>query len=235
MKIFPKFLVLFLAASPFTFAQIRTGLIPSLIENRTLTTQGIGQVTVVPDIVRLTVNVNTEDPNATAAWEANQAQSQRVFDALSAAGVADEDVKTTNLNINRTRDRLPNGDYTPYRYVVWNGLSVVVRDFGNLGDLLGTITGIDANISFHLNLDVSDRGAPFAEALKAAVIDARNKAEIMAAAEGFTLGEVQSIHSSNSGVPVPNGGGAESFSFDAGVAPGQTQVSTTVQVVYSIQ
>ena len=70
--------------------------------------------------------------------------------------------------------------------------------------------------------DISDKTIPLAEARRAAVEDARLKAEELALAAGVTLGDVQSINESG-GDPVPVFEGSKYPSEDRGcvcVQPG---------------
>jgi len=74
---------------------------------RTLGVNGQGQVIAAPDIAYISIGVHSEDANAAAAVAANNAQAQKVMDALKGMGVEDKDLQTTNFSI------YPQDQYSP--------------------------------------------------------------------------------------------------------------------------
>jgi len=58
-----------------------------------------GEVSRIPDIVRIEAGVNTEAPNAAEAMRQNQARMERVRAALTRAGIADRDTQTSSFQL----------------------------------------------------------------------------------------------------------------------------------------
>src|SRR5512135_3235024 len=66
---------------------------------RTINVTGSGQVNIAPDIAYITLGVHTEGASAADAVTENNAAAQKLIDTLKAAGVAAEDIRTTNFSI----------------------------------------------------------------------------------------------------------------------------------------
>jgi len=203
------------------------------LDIRTVTVVGTAQTAVIPDLVKLTLSQTSQNSDASQAWALNNTNSVNLLKTLEDAGIAAEDVQTTKLSLYRNRDYLGNSQYSDWYYQVTHSLSVTVRQMDGLGNLLNNITAMDSEISINLSLDVSNKSDAYAQSLTSAVNDARAKAEIIAQAEGLTLGEAISISAAHSNVSVDTTTQTE----DAyrSIAPGQDQIGTSVRVVYAIQ
>src|SRR5512134_3949607 len=76
---------------------------------RTLNVNGVGQAYLSPDIAYIYVGVHTEGASASEAVEENKAQTTAVIEALKDAGVADQDIRTTNFSIWPSQQYSPEG------------------------------------------------------------------------------------------------------------------------------
>lgn len=206
---------------------------------RTLSINGHGEVSLTPDIAYIYVGVHTEHEAASEAVAENNEQAQSVMDALSAAGIAAEDISTINFSLWYSQNYDFEGKPTDAKYVVDNTVYVTVRDLEKLGEILDTAIGAGANSVNGISFDVSDKEAALADAREKAVADARAQAEELAGLTGVELGEIQSINMYG-GVPTPYYGGArevaqEAASFAVPISPGQFVVSVDVSLVFEIQ
>jgi uncharacterized protein YggE len=207
---------------------------------RRLSVTGSGMVMMEPDVAYISIGVHTDLPTASAAVSSNNAQTQKVMDAIQRFGVAAKDIRTTNFSI------YPNVQYDPQTnqkvrttYVVDNSVNVTVRDLSKLGDMLDEAVSAGANSVNSIQFDVADKSAALKQARDAAVKDARTQAEELAAAAGVSLGNVQSVDFYNS-VPTPvvsglgkgGGGGAEAA---VPIQSGQLTLTVTVNLTYSIK
>src|SRR5512138_3138681 len=66
---------------------------------RTLSVTGTGQASLVPDIAYIYLGVHTEKPTASEAMSENNAQTQKMIDALTSFGIDKKDIRTTNFSI----------------------------------------------------------------------------------------------------------------------------------------
>jgi uncharacterized protein YggE len=208
---------------------------------RTLSINGHGEVNLTPDIAYIYVGVHTEHEDAGTAVADNNDQAQTVIDALRDAGIAAEDISTSNFSLWYSQNYDFEGRPTDAKYVVDNSVFITVRDLEKLGDLLDTAIGAGANSVNGISFDVSDKEAALAEARELAVADARTQAEELAGLAEVELGEIQSV-SMYGGYPTPyygsRGGGdyaVEEAALSVPISPGQFVVSVDVSIVFEIQ
>lgn len=207
---------------------------------RTLNVNGVGQAYLSPDIAYIYVGVHTEGASASGAVEENKTQTTSVIEALKDAGVADQDIRTTNFSIWPSQQYSPEGTVTGTVYMVDNSVYVVVRDLEGLGDLLDSAINAGANSINSVQFDVADKAEALKEARAKAVEDAKRQATELAEAAGISLGELQGIEFYDAS-PYPmfegkgGGGGAVAEAAAVPIQPGQLTISATVRLTYAIQ
>jgi len=202
---------------------------------------GSGQVFLNPDIAYIYIGVHTEMDTAAEAVTANNAQTQTVIDALKEAGIADNDIRTTNFSIWTNQQYSPDGRQTGVRYAVANTVFITVRKLENLGDLLDSAVSAGANSINSIQFDVADKTEALKKARAEAVKDAEVQAKELAEAAGVNLGEIQAISFYDS-APVPyldtfgkGGGGAAEAAATVPIQPGQLTLTVTVSMSYEIK
>ncbi|MBW2542354.1 MAG: SIMPL domain-containing protein, partial [Deltaproteobacteria bacterium] len=127
-------------------------------------------------------------------------------------------------------------------YAVSNRVSVKVRDLDTVSDVLDDAAeaGGDAARVSGISFAVDEPEQYESEARKAAVEDARKRAEELAALAGVKLGEVRSIAESGVSVPFAERGYRGVMLESAAaprtpISPGETEISLSVSVVYEIE
>ncbi|MFN2197586.1 MAG: SIMPL domain-containing protein [Anaerolineales bacterium] len=215
---------------------------PTSVESapmRTISVNGTGTVNLDPDMATINIGVHTENSDAQQAVADNNAQAQEVMDVLKNAGIAERDISTSNFSIYPRQDYDKDGNVISTTYVVDNSVQVKVRDLSTIGSVLDAVVSAGANSINGIQFSVEDSSAAYNDALEAAVMSARSRAEVLAEAAGVELGEVQSISSSVSGGPTPVYQdvrmSAESAAAAVPISPGQTQITVDVSVVYTIR
>jgi uncharacterized protein YggE len=206
---------------------------------RTISVSGNGKAYLTPDIVHIYIGVHTENKVASTAVDDNNAQSSKVASALSAFKIDPKDIQTTNFSIYPQQQVDNNGKPTGIIYMVDNTVYVTLRDLTKLGDLLDAVVKAGANNISSIQFDVADQEAALSDARKQAVDNARKQAAELAQAAGVTLGDIQTLSTSTSGVPMPvfegKGGGAGQLAASVPVSAGQMVVSVDVYIVYLIK
>lgn len=219
------------------------GLMPSSQSSqRLVTVNGVGQVTLQPDIAYIYVGVHTEDPSAADAVADNNRKTQALIDALSKSGVASEDIRTSNFSIWPSQQYDPStGTVTGSIYMVDNTVYVTVRDLAKLGDLLDDAIAAGANTINSVTFDVADKTVALQDARKLAVEAAKAQAAELATAAGVSLGDVYSISYFDS-TPYPvfegkgmGGGGSAQDALAVPINPGTMQLSVSVQLAFEIR
>jgi uncharacterized protein YggE len=177
---------------------------------------------------------------ARAALDANNADMEKVIQAVRGQAIADKDIATTGFSIGPVYSRPPQprpgeepAEPTIVAYQVSNQLRIVVRDLDNTGSVLDTAVSAGANQAGSINFDIEDRQALVDKAITSAIADARRKAELMAEAAGLRLVRVLTVNASESGgggpvlmreamaaaaPPVPVMGGELSISANASMS-----------------
>lgn len=206
---------------------------------RVLSVNGTGQVFLQPDIAYIYIGVVTEAESAAEAVSRNNADTQRLLEALKAAGVADADLRTSNFSIWQNTPYGPDGLPGKPVYRVENTVFVTVRNLANLGSLLDAAVRAGANNINSIQFDVADKTQALRQARQAAVQAARQQAQELAQAAGVTLGSIQSIQYYDS-TPVlyeqkGMGGGSDALALAVPINPGQMQITATVSITYEIR
>lgn len=199
----------------------------------TVTTRGVGTATGTPDVLTVTLGVQTRDRSATAALDANNARATALLDVLRAAGVPPADLQTSQLTV------YPTYDQTGSRisgYEVSNLVTARLRDVAAAGTVLdraGEAAG-DAvriqQVGFSIDDDSPVRAAARADAVRRALAQAGQVAEVA----GVRLGPVRSITEVPAEPPVPYPGAADARALSVPVEPGTQELTIVVEVVHEI-
>jgi uncharacterized protein YggE len=203
-----------------------------------ISVSGYGEAVGKPDIVLIQLGVNiVSDQIGDAIEESNQAM-EKITQALLGAGIAEEDLQTTNFNV-WPEDRYDpmTGQSTGERvFHVDSTLQVKVRDIDNAPSVIESALEEGANNIYGLTYDIDDKSALEAEARSKALQDAQVRADQLATEIGVSLGDPILISEGYSGgliYPVVYeraagiGGGSQ-------ISPGQLTVGVQVNVTYAI-
>ena len=210
------------------------------VEGRTLSINGTGSVYVTPDMANINLGVLTEgDVVKDATTESNRV-IERIREVLAEYGVQEADVQTTNFSVYPYNDfGFEGGEQAPTRYRVDNSVNVRVRDISKLGEILDAVIEAGANSIYGIQFGVSDQESAYNQAMEAAVENAAERAEALAAASGTELGELKTITTYFGGGGFPPmymdaaagiGGGA-----DVPLSPGAMEIRVEVTAIYAIQ
>ncbi|MFC7053508.1 SIMPL domain-containing protein [Hansschlegelia quercus] len=171
-----------------------------------VTVSGEGTASAAPDRALLTSGVVTRAPSAAAALKANAAAMTKTLAAIKQAGIEDRDVGTSGLSVQPQYDYGDGqgGQRTPklVGYEVRNTVSIRARNVAGVGDLVDAVVNAGSNQIDGLVFDVADADAKLDEARRAAMADARRKAELYAAGAGAKLGAPLMIEEQG-GAPEP--------------------------------
>jgi len=116
-------------------------------------------------------------------------------------------------------------------YVTTRELSVVVAPLANVGKVVDAATSSHITQIGDVSFDLADRRAAEHDALAAAVHDAREKAETLAAAGGVTLGRIRSIDAGAGFVAQPMFAAAGQFGRASAAPPPPTVIAPSGPIV----
>jgi uncharacterized protein YggE len=195
---------------------------------------GTGTVEAAPDIATLSIGVTTQGDTAAAALAANTAALDAVLARLTAAGIAPADMQTSNLSLNPNWTGYDNNNPVISSYVASNVLTITIRKLDGLGAVLDASVADGANTLNGLIFAVADPEPLLDEARKAAVADARARAELLAAAAGVKLGKIVSITETTTGAPPMPMYKAELSAAPVPVVGGEVEMSASIMIFYEI-
>ncbi len=192
---------------------------------------GQGSVRTVPDRAQLSLGVSTDARTAAAALRANGTEVAKVIAAVKAQGLAAADIQTEQVSLSvRYGDR---GDAI-LGYTATNSVSVVVRTLAKVGGVIDAAVDAGANQVSGPNLVRSDQSALYRQALRAAIANARAKAQTIAKAAGLTLRRITDVTESGGPVPLPVDAKTAAPSVGTPIEPGTQLVQATLTVTFAV-
>lgn len=202
----------------------------------TVTVRGAGVARRAPDVLRVEVAVQTLGPTVDEAMGEATLAMEAVLAALREAGVGPADLATASLSLWPQHDR--HGRVVT-GYQAGNAVTATLRDVATAGEVLAAVAraGGDATRLSGLRFDVSDDAAMLEEARRAAVADARRRAETYASAAGRALGDVLRIAEAEHVVPAPRATRMVAAAESAGPVPleaGEHEVTAEVSVEWAL-
>ncbi|MEM0948229.1 MAG: SIMPL domain-containing protein [Pseudomonadota bacterium] len=202
-----------------------------------MTVSGEGRVTVEPDMATVRLGVVTEARGARQAIDENSRAMADVLERLAGLGIEARDLQTADFSVQPRWSRTETGGRSQIEgFSARNLLVVRVRDLARLGDVLDAVASDGANAFDAIQFGLSDPAPLHAKARRAAVDDAKAKAELYADAAGVALGPLISLsEAGGTRPPMPVARAEMAMASDAvPVAAGELTVSARVTLVYEM-
>lgn len=209
----------------------------AVADGATITVTGSASVTLKADYAQVSVGVSTTAETVQKASEKNNAAIFTVIAALKEAGIAEEDIATSNYSVHAEYDYSSFGGQKLTGYNVTNQLTVIIRDMEHIGATLDKATAAGANNIYNIQFLSTKADAAQDEATVYAVQDAMRRAKLLADAAGLKLGGIKSISDSSSGWVVSTRTYASKLDAVAGnsILPDDTSVSASVTIVFELK
>ena len=171
-----------------------------------ITVSGEGNILVSADTAVVNIGVNIRDKNALKAQQRANEVIAAVRKTLTENGIAAEDINTGYVELFTIYDYdYSSGSDAVSMYTANSMLAIQLKDMTQVGKVIDLAFGAGANSLNGVSFSASDTDAARKEALKAAVEQARVKAEVLAEAAGLKITGIEAI----------NEGGT--YSFDSGL------------------
>lgn len=193
----------------------------------TITVNGVGIVTTVPDEAQMSFGVETRRQTAQAAVSANADAMDRVIAALRRAGGRKITTQWVSVYPFTSEDGSIQG------FVASNSVSAV-SDVEDAPALIDAAAAAGANQVSGPGLSSSNAEGLYRQALAKSVDEARARADVLAKAAGRTLGPITSIVEGGA-QPGPVFDRAEAAASSTPIVPGQQEISATVSVTFSLR
>jgi len=218
----------------------------SSVNDKVIHSSGTGNVIGTPDRAQVTFSVQTENTDVKRAQAENSAKMNTVIDALIAAGIPRDALKTTGYNIYPVYEDSV-GLMMPKvkTYRVTNTLTVTLHDVSKTGEVIdiAVANGINQADSIRFMLSDQQQKVLRTEALKKAVEQARSDADTVAGAMGTAITGVKNADITGGYYPVlfenyqyQYAGAADmKMASTTPVQPGDITVSASVSITYTIR
>lgn len=200
-----------------------------------------GEAKAAPDMASISSGVVSQAKTAEEALAENSEAMNRVVSALRDAGVAEEDIQTSNLSVNPVyaNQREDSGEGPRISgYRADNQVTATVRDLDDLGEAIDAMVQAGANNVNNIQFMREDPTEAMNAARRDAMEKLRDKAETYAEVGGFDLGPIISLSENSYGPPQPYAARmemAQAADMATPVQPGELTMSITVNGVFEIQ
>ncbi len=206
---------------------------------QTLNISATAEVRAVPDTAMISAGVVTQSPTAKAAMQANATRMSAVMDAIKAAGIQVKDIQTTGINLQPQYRYADNQPPMVTGYQASNTVSVRIGKIDGIGPVMDVLVAKGANQINGPSFTLANEEAALDGARKDAVARARKRAELYADAAGLRVKRIISISEGSSiQQPMPMmrsmASDAKQAMADTPVAPGETSLSVTVNMVFEL-
>lgn len=205
-----------------------------------ISVSGSGEASGTPDVAYINLGTDTIGADVGEAVEQANTDMAAIIAAIIETGVAAEDIQTLNFNVwpedRYGTDGQPTGERV---YHVNNALNVTVRDIAQVSAVIDAGLSAGADSVNGLSFGIDDTSALEQDARVAAVADARQRAEQLAAAFGVSVGEpiIISEVTNSYNPPIPYAMDAVAMGGGAGgpqITPGQLQVNVQINVTFAL-
>lgn len=166
----------------------------------TLSVEGTGEANAAPDQATVAIGITTHAADAAKAQNDNAWTAAQIQNAIAALGIDAKDIQTQNYSFRPTYRTEENRRSEINGYTVDNTVLVCVRDIKLTGKVVDAALSHGANEISSLSFTASDARALRKVALKNAIADARDKADIIAQGLGKRIVGIQTV-SENTGYP----------------------------------
>ena len=194
MKIFSLTFLIVMMICATTFAEQ----LPPIIS-----VSGEGIVEAQPDRATISVGVITRAKNPSEVQTANAKAAASVINSIVALGIERKNISTGNYNFNPIYRHTDNGKRILDGYEASNSVTVIVDDLNLVGRIIDSALNHGANRVDSLNFGLRNKAAHQDEALRLAVLDAKRKAEIVAATLGKVIVSVRNVSINHSSIDAP--------------------------------
>lgn len=191
----------------------------------TISVSATGSVSAQPDSAALFVASTASAENATQATQQLAANVSTLRDALEAAGIPSDAIRTTDFQVFQQRD---DGNAT---YVARQSFEVTVSNTSNVGPIIDVAVANGATDVFGVEFQLSpERQQELrSEAIDLALEDARDQATAVASSTNLTLGEPRAISVGSGGfTPI-----IEHADAGTEIDASPVTVTVSVQVTYN--
>lgn len=214
---------------------------------RKIRVSGKGKMAVKPDTISINIEAKGTYSDYAETLNESTKQTKILRQTMEQAGLKGEDLKTKHFAIETKYEnyRDEHDDYKS-RFVGYQYRHVTsikfAKDNKQLGCLLFALANSKTEVEFTIQYTLLDQEKVKNELLTKAVTDAKGKAEVLAAASGVLLGEIQYINYSWDEIEIASRpmnrmmalGAGQTDSFDVDIEAEDIHIEDTVTLEWEI-
>ena len=185
---------LLLAAGPASAQEAASAQAPVVV------TSGQAVVRRAPDVAFVNVAVESRAKTPRDAQRQNADASSAVLKKIAELDIPRDAVRTAGLSLNQEFDYV-SGKQVPRDFVARNSVEIRIDAIARAGEVLDAVVAAGATAIGGIRFDLKDRAGAEREALRLAVVDARARADAVAAGAGRSVDRVIKIQETRSEMP----------------------------------
>lgn len=215
------------------FLTALSGLAQTPQPRATVQATGTASVSVTPDQAQISVSAVTQAATAQDAANQNATIANNIQTQLAQALGSSGTVKTTNYSVTPNYNYPNNGPPVLVSYTVTNTIQVTLNDLSITGKIIDTATQAGATRIDSLTFTLKDDTDARSQALKAATVKAKAKADAMASSVGLKTGSFLAIQEAGA-VVQPVTVSTPGTSASTPVQPGNLNVTGNVTIAVEL-
>ena len=194
-----------------------------------LTLNGVGSLSVTPDLVLIRLGIETRGESLTQVQEENATISNNILEGLNQLGI--EDIETYQYFVDRVFD-YQDGTAIDRGYIVRNIFHKTSNNIQDAGLIIDTAVAHGSNVVEFISFQVSDVDAYYKKALSMAVKDVVDKAQYLEEHNNIVSPSILKI-TENSSPPISF---SNAFTLREGstpIQPGTQEIQANVTVEFT--
>ena len=204
-----------------------------------ISVSGEGIVEAPPDSATISVGVVSRNKDATKVQSENARSATNIINSIATLGIERKNIRTGNYNFRQVYRYDEEGKSIFDGYEVTNTVTIFVNDLEKVGKVIDAALSNGANKIDSLNFGIRDKEKFQNDALRLAVSDAKNKAEIVAAGLGKSIVGVRNVSVNSTsirtqGMEKVNMMATRDASFSTPIESGTLTCSASVHVDFEI-
>ena len=192
-----------------------------------------------PDVVNLSAGVNALAPTASEALRQNAERMARVIAAIEGQGVAEENIRTSEIALSPEYEWNPTTQRQIFRgYQVSSTVQIRLHELPRTGRVLDALVTAGADEIGAISWSVEDPSSAQQQAREAAFATAHQRALGFARAAGYTDVRLLEVSEGQAGwggpEPLMLNAAVEARNATMPIRPGQVQSGVTISVKYEM-
>lgn len=209
---------------------------------QTISISGEGKAYAKPDIAIVDFGVNTQGQKSQDVLDKNNKTMNDIISAIKGQGVDEKDIQTSGYNLSPLYSYSRDGQRVFNGYSLDQQITVKIRNFDKIGDILAAAGESGANTIGSLQFTIENPETVRADARAKAIAQAKDKAQTMVNQAGLHIVKLENISEGYGSVPAPVYGMGMANSMkdiSSVVAPsiqsGQMEIDITVNLTYQVK